>query len=252
MEQKGCEALTGIAGKPRRYILVVTANSDELFSISMLLQRFSYPVCTAQSAKQALDIIAVALPALVITDLLLPDMSGLEMLRNVKGDVRTLPILLLLPGADDHVEKRMIEIGGSVPCLAKPVHTEDLYRAVQAVIEATPRAHVRIPTELPVSVNKVLLDVSRGEYIMNISENGVFVRMLKPPRRDDRVSIEMNINGHAVKADSVVLHSRRSGEGPFRDPGMAVRFNEISPEDREVVRKFIHDEVTRGIPAESE
>jgi len=252
MEKTNGETLKGIAGKPRRYILVVTASSDDLFSISMLLQRFAYPVCTAQTAKQALDIIAVALPALVITDLVLPDMSGLEMLRNVKGDVRTLPILLLLPNADEHVEKRMVEIGGSVPCLEKPVHTEDLYRAVQSVIESTPRAHVRVPTELPVLVNKVLLDVSRGEYIMNISENGLFVRMHKPARRDDRVSIEMNINGHSVKADAVVLHSRRSGEGAYRDPGMAIRFTEIAPGDREVIQKFVRDEVTRGIKAENE
>ncbi len=242
----------GIIGIPHHYILVVTASSDDLFSISMLLQRFAYPVCTAQTAKQALDIIAVALPALVITDLVLPDMSGLEMLRNVKGDVRTLPILLLLPEPDACVEQRLVEIGGSVPCLAKPVHTEDLYRAVQAVIEATPRAYLRIPTTLPVTVNKVRLDAAKGEYIMNISENGVFVRMLKPPRRIERVSIELNINGRTINADAVVLHSHRSGEGTIRDPGMAVRFTAIAPEDREVIRKFIHDEVTRGIAAESE
>lgn len=252
MEKTNGETLKGVAGKPRRYILVVTANSDDLFSISMLLQRFTYPVCTAQTARQALDIIAVALPALVITDLVLPDMSGLDMLRNVKGDVRTLPILLLLPDTDEHVEKRMVEIGGSVPCLTKPVHSEDLYRAVQSVIESTPRAHVRIPTELPVLVNKILLDVSRGEYVMNISENGLFVRMQKPARRDDRVSIEMNINGRAVKAEAVVLHSRRSGEGAYRDPGMAVRFTEITSADREAIQKFVRGEVTRGIKAESE
>lgn len=244
--------LKAIAGKPHRYILVVTASSDDLFSISMLLQRFAYQVCTAQTAKQALDIIAVALPALVITDLALPDMSGLEMLRNVKGDVRTLPVLLLLPGPDAYVEQRPVEIGGSVPCLAKPVHTEDLYRVVQGVIEATPRAYLRIPTTLPVTVNKVRLDADKGEYIMNISENGVFVRMFKPPRRDERVSIELNINGCAVNEAAVVLHSHRSGGGPIRDPGMAVRFIAIAPETREVIRKFIHDEVTRGIAAESE
>jgi CheY-like chemotaxis protein len=252
MEKITGETMKDFAGKPRRYVLVVTASSDDLFSISMLLQRFSYPVCTAQTAKQALDIMAVALPALVITDLVLPDMSGLEMLRKVKGDVRTLPILLLLPSADEHIEKRMVEIGGSVPCLTKPVRTEDLYRAVQAVIEATPRAHLRVPTTLPVSVNRVLLDDAKGEYIMNISENGVFVRMFKPPRRDERVSIETNINGRIVKAEAVVLYSRRSGEGAIRDPGMALRFTTIAPEDHEVIRKFIHDEVTRGIPAESE
>jgi hypothetical protein len=33
---------------------------------------------------------------------------------------------------------------------------------------------------------------------------------------------------------------------------MSVRFTVIAPETREIIRKFIHDEVTRGIPAESE
>jgi len=72
MEEITGETLKRIAGNPRRYILVVTASSDDLFSISMLLQRFAYPVCTAQTAKQAIDIISVAQPAFVITDLVLP------------------------------------------------------------------------------------------------------------------------------------------------------------------------------------
>jgi hypothetical protein len=101
-------------------------------------------------------------------------------------------------------------------------------------------------------VNKVPLDAAKGEYIMNISENGVFVRMFKPLRRNERVSIELNIDGHDLNADAVVLYSRRAGEGPFRDPGMAVRFTVIAPETREIIRKFIHDEVTRGIAPESE
>lgn len=252
MEKIMDETLKGIASKPGRFILVVTSSTDDLFSISMLLQRFTYQVCTAQTAKQAIDIIAVAQPTLVITDLVLPDMSGLDILRNVKGDVRTLPMLLLLPGPDTHVETRQVEIGGGVLCLTKPVQTEDLYRAVQAVVEATPRAHLRIPAMLPVSVNKVLLDAAKGEYIMNISENGVFVRTLKPFRRNERVAIELHINGRPVSADAVVVYSRRTGEGPFRDPGMAVRFTVIASEMRENIRKFIHDEVTRGITAESE
>jgi len=98
-------------------------------------------------------------------------------------------------------------------------------------------------------VNRGRLDAAKGEYIMNLSEDGAFVQMLKPPRRNERVSIEMNINGRAVHAEAVVLHSHRSGEGLVRDPGMAVRFTTITPEDREAIRKFVHDEVTRGISA---
>jgi DNA-binding response OmpR family regulator len=252
LERQPGDAAKAAAGPPKRYILVVTAGSDDLFSISMQLQRFAYPVCTAQTAEQALNIIHVALPALVVVDLVLPDMSGLDMLRKVKGDVRTLPIILLLPHEDSHVEKRSVEIGGGVPCLTKPVRTEELYRAVQSLLEATPRSHLRIPTTLPVTVNKVLLDAAQGEHVMNISENGLFVRMQKPPRRNEQVTVELNINTIPIRAEAIVMHSRRAGEGPFREPGMAVRFTEIAPECREAIRGFIHDEVTRGIVAESD
>jgi CheY-like chemotaxis protein len=252
VDMQPSDAAKAASGPPKRYILVVTAGSDDLFRISMQLQRFAYQVCTAQTAGQALNFITVALPALVITDLVLPDMSGLDMLRKVKGDVRTLPIILLLPDEDTHVEKRSIEIGGGVPCLTKPVQTEELYRMVQALLEATPRSYLRIPTTLPVTVNKVLLDAALGEQVMNISENGLFVRMQKPPRRNEQVTVELNLNNDPIKAEAIVMHSRRAGEGPFREPGMAVRFTEIAPECREAIRKFIHDEVTRGIVAESE
>jgi len=246
------DAAKAAVGPPKRYILVVTSGSDDLFSISMQLQRFAYPVCTAQTAAQALGIIHVALPALVVVDLELPDMSGLDMLRKVKGDVRTLPVILLLSGEDSRVEKRSVEIGGGVPCLTKPVRTEDLYRVVQSVLEATPRSHLRIPAALPVMVNKILLDAVQGEHVMNISENGLFVRMQKPPRKHEQVTVELNISGAPVRAEAMVMHSRRAGEGAFREPGMAVRFTAIAPECREVIRRFIHDEVTRGIEAEQE
>lgn len=252
MESSTSIASIVAAGRSKRYILVITAGSDDLFSISMQLQRFQYPVCTAQTGEQALKIVAVALPALVITDLALPDMSGLDILRKVKGDVRTLPLILLLPGADSHVEKRSIEIGGGVPCLTKPVRTEELYRLVQSLLEATPRTYLRIPTMLPVTVNKVLLDAAQGEYMMNLSENGMFVRMQKPPRRHDQVTVEWRLTGSTVRAEAVVMHSRRAGEGAFREPGMALRFTSVAPADREIIRRFIRDEVTRGIAAESE
>ena len=252
MEPHSPEDAKAAAGPPKRYILVVTSGSDDLFSISMQLQRFAYQVCTAQTAEQALNIISVALPALVIADLVLPDMSGLDMLRKVKGDVRTLPIIMLLPGADAHVEKRSVEIGGGIPCLTKPVSTEDLYRMVQSLLEATPRTYLRIPTALPVTVNRILLDTAQGDFAVNISENGLFVRMQRPPRKHEQVSLELNINDVPIRAEGMVMHSRRAGEGAFREPGMAVRFIDIAPESREVIRKYIHDEVTRGIVAESE
>lgn len=230
-----------------RYILIAAGNADELYRTSMLLQRFAYPVCTAQSAKQAFDIITVSKPALVITDLDLPDASGLDLLRKLGSGARALPVILLLPTSGACVEARDVEIGGSIPCLTKPVEPEDLFRLVQAAVETTPRSTIRIPTRMPIVVNRILLDVQKGEYVTDLSEDGLYVRTLKPLRKGERITISLVVDGRTINADASVLYEHRPSEGLFREPGMAVKFEQIAPDDREHIRKHVHEKMTQGI-----
>lgn len=236
-----------------RYILIVESKTTDLFYDSMLLQRFEYRVCTVNSAGQAIELASMALPALVIADLYLPGMSGVDLIRLLRQDPRTfsLPVILLTPSGDQSGERRC-RAAGAIACLIKPVQAEELYRTVQAAIEATPRSSIRIRTKLSVSVNNVPLDCIEGECASILSEHGVYVRTLGPYPRDDRLALEMNINGRVVLADAVVLHSHRPGEGPFMEPGMGLKFIRIAPEDQEFIRQFIREEVSRGIVPETE
>lgn len=240
-------AAPGAAARGKGHILVVTASTDDLYRTSMLLQRFAYPVFTAQTMQQAFDMVSVTMPALVIADLVLPDTSGLDLLRKLGAGARTLPFILLLPAADSHVEQKHIELGGSVPCLAKPVQAEELFRLVQAAIEPTPRAAIRIQARLPVTVNKSPFDPLKGEYITDLSEDGLYIRTLRPSPRNDRVTVHLAVGGHSITADALVIYVHRPLDGLFREPGMALKFVRISPEDREAIRKHIHDAVTTGI-----
>jgi uncharacterized protein (TIGR02266 family) len=188
----------------------------------------------------------------VITELVLPDMGGLDLLRKLGCDARMLPLILLLPSSDAHVEMRNVEIGGSIPCLAKPVQADDLYRLVQAAIEPTPRTSIRIPMRLPITVNKVAFDSLKGEYITDLSEDGLYVRTLRPLARGERVTVQLQIDGHAISADALVLYVHRPTEGLFREPGMALRFERLLQEDREFIRQYIRDRVTAGISQNGE
>jgi len=247
MEKNSGDMASSEPGRKNRYLLVVNGRLEDLNYTAMILQRFSYPVFTAQNGQQALDMISLVMPALIITDLVLPDMSGLDLLRRAGEKARFLHVILLLPEADAKVEERSVEIGGAIPCLTKPVSAEDLYRTIQSVIEATPRTNIRIPTALPVSVNKVLLNDARGECVTNLSEHGLFVRMLKPARRHEQVSLNLSIGSRAIDAEAAVLYSHRSSDGPLREPGMSLKFVRITPNDQEFIRGFIHREVMRGI-----
>lgn len=237
----------GAAARGKGHILVITANTDDLYRTSLLLQRFAYPVFTAQTIQQAFEMVSVTMPALVIADLVLPDTSGLDLLRKLGACARTLPFILLLPEADAHVERKNIELGGSVPCLAKPVQAEDLFRLVQAAIEPTPRTTIRIQARLPVTVNKSPFDPLKGEYIIDLSEDGLYIRTFRPSTRNDRVTVLFSVAGRTITAEATVIYVHRPLDGLFREPGMALKFVRISAEDREAIRQHIHDAVTKGI-----
>lgn len=240
-------AAPGAAGRTKGHILVIAAHTDDLYRISMLLQRFSYPVFTAQSMQQAFDMVTVSKPALVIADLVLPDTSGLDLLRKLGSVARDLPFILLLPGADAHVEKRSVELGGSVPCLAKPVQAEDLFRLVQAAIEPTPRSTIRIQARLPVTVNKVSFDPLKAEYLTDLSEDGMYIRTLRPSARNERVTVQLELNGRSITAEALVIYVHRPIDGLYREPGMALKFEKIDAADHEAIRTHIHAAVTQGI-----
>lgn len=242
------EYLPTDANRMQRYILVVAGNSDDLYRTSMLLQRLAYPVCTAQTGKQAVDMVLVSRPSLVITELVLPDMGGLDLLRKLGTDARMLPVILLLPTSDSHVEKRDVEIGGSIPCLSKPVQADALYRLVQAAIEPTPRSSIRIAMRLPIVVNKVPFDSLKGEYVTDLSEDGLYVRTLRPPAKGEKITVQIQIDGRNIDADATVLYVHRPTEGLFREPGMALHFDRLAREDRDFIQQYIRERVTAGIP----
>jgi CheY-like chemotaxis protein len=237
-----------------RYILVVDSKTNDVFYTSMLLQRFDYRTCSASTATHALEMISMALPALVIVDLSLPGMSGIDLLDLLKQDARTadLPFIMLIQEGDLNAERRCRDAGAAF-IVEKPVKAEELYRTVQAAIEPVPRANIRIQTKLPVRVNGVSIDMN-GECSAVLSEHGMYVCMEKPYARNELVAIEMFLNERIISITAQVLYSHRFGEGPFKEPGMGLKFVRIAALDREFIRQFINDEVNRGIalPAKSD
>ena len=232
-----------------RYILAAAGNANDLFTTAMLLHRFNYPVCTARNARQALDMVSVAMPSLVIADAVLPGMSGIELLRVLGKNPHTfsIPVILLLPPSGGAgLEREDVEIGGAF-ILQKPVEIEDLYRFVQAAVERTPRMNIRVQTALPVAVNKVSLDVARGECATHLSVQGMFIRTFKYHRSGESLALQLTIHGRTINADATIIHTRRQDDSPLAEPGMAVKFTRLTGEDRELIKRFVHDEVTRGI-----
>jgi CheY-like chemotaxis protein/Tfp pilus assembly protein PilZ len=234
--------------RSNRYLLVVDNNTSDLFIASMLLQRFKYQVCTANTAGQSLEMMSIARPALVMAELLLPGMSGLDLFKIMKQDPRTssIPFIFLYNSADD-TEQRRSMTSGADGYLLKPIIVEDLYRIVQAAVETTPRANIRIQASLDVRVNSEMLDHVEGDCASVLSEHGMYVRTHKPYQKNERVTMQVNLNGRSIGLEATVLYCHTYGNGPFKEPGMGLTFSRIDSADRDYIRKFIREEVTKGI-----
>ncbi len=226
-----------------RYLVVVDQDSNHRFYLSMLLQRFEYRVVTTGTAEEALGMIAVAAPALVLVDVALPSASFRLLLQKLRQEPPTAVIGLCSNGFDPTTFHKM----GVDACLHRPVPAEDLYRTVQSLIEPTPRANIRIHTKLPVTVDGKPLDCAEGECASILSEHGMYIRTLRPSAVNARVAITLTIDGRAIPISAEVRYSHRFGEGPFGEPGMGLKFAKIAAPDQYFLKEYIHANVTRGI-----
>ncbi len=239
---------SGAASRSTSYVLVVDSNPHDLVSLSRVLQRFDYHVCTAATAEEALEMVKVAVPYLVITDMSLSGMNGFELIQYLKQEPAAagVPVIVktgqLTPELD-----QMCRQAGAEACVQRPVQIEELYRKVQAAIEPKPRSHIRISTLLPVFVNKRPLDLGEGECASMLSAHGMYIRTQNPYPVKMNVLIKITLPSKTVSAEARVVYSHTFGQGPHGSPGMGLYFVEITPEDQDVIRKYVNAQVVKGI-----
>lgn len=229
------------------FALLVDGFARDLFTTGMILQRLNYDVYIFNTGEDALRFMESALPALVITELSLPQMSGLELLVRIKHDQRTKKVPVIIhTGHDDRKREELCRASGCAAILKKPADPDALYSAIQEATEPTPRKHIRIRTLLPVRVGGT--PASAGtEYISELSENGIFIRTLNPRPVGVLLPVTIIIHTIPVKLKAVVLRNVTMKRGLFKEPGMALKFVEIAGTDRDLLRNFIKGQIMKDI-----
>lgn len=121
---------------PRRTILVVEDNSDMSSYITMLFER-DYRVLTALTGRQGLEIATAELPDLVLQDIMLPDINGVECCRMLSENTLTshIPVVMLSCKSD---EQSVVEaLGfGAADYVAKPFNPQILKTKVSTLINS--------------------------------------------------------------------------------------------------------------------
>lgn len=127
-------------------VLVLNVNDDEAtrYLYSNILKRGGYRVLEAANGEMALRLVARERPDLVLLDVRLPDLSGLEVCRRIKSDPQTATILVVQTSATFASMDRRIEglDSGADAYLAQPIENVELLATIRAMLR-TRRAETR-------------------------------------------------------------------------------------------------------------
>jgi two-component system cell cycle response regulator DivK len=115
----------------RKQILVVEDNEKNMKLFRDVLQATGYQTLEASTAGQALALASKYRPALVLMDIQLPDMDGLEALGRLRTDVRTAAIPVLAVTAQAmRGDRERFTAAGFDGYLSKPVDVDELLEIV--------------------------------------------------------------------------------------------------------------------------
>ena len=120
-----------------RTILVIDDNPVNLKLAAEVLLADGHAVLRAEDAEQALRLLERHMPDLVLTDIALPKMDGLELTRRLKADprYRHLPVIALTASAMKGDEARVLEAGCDA-YIAKPIDTRTLSAQILRLLSA--------------------------------------------------------------------------------------------------------------------
>jgi two-component system, OmpR family, response regulator len=171
-------------------ILVVDDDPGIRDVVCFALQKAGFATVVAADGEQALARFASEKPALVVLDILMPELDGVEVCRRLRGDARgrATPIVFL-SSKDDEVDRIVgLEVGGD-DYVAKPFSPRELVARVRAILRrfATAPAEKAPP---PLKHGRLSLDAEQfkafwdeRELTLTLTEFGILRTLLRRPGR---------------------------------------------------------------------
>ena len=141
-------------------ILVVEDESSIASFVSLYLKNAGYAVRTASTGADALTMAAAHEPALIVLDLMLPDIDGLEVCKRVR-QTSDVPILMLT-ARDEDVDKIIgLEVGAD-DYLTKPFNPRELVARIKSILRRSAPERRELQTEV-IQHGDLRVDAGRRE-----------------------------------------------------------------------------------------
>ncbi|MCK5312047.1 MAG: response regulator [Desulfobacteraceae bacterium] len=119
------------------HILIIDDDEQILTMLKQAIERKGYKVTTAINGKEGIKLYKETLADIVITDIVMPEMEGLEAIRRLRKEYQDIKIIALSGGGfvspDEYL--KLAKQFGAKYVFAKPVNLQDLFNAIKELTE---------------------------------------------------------------------------------------------------------------------
>lgn len=212
-------------------ILVVDDEPNIREVVGLYLRQDGHAVVVAADDEEALRLYRQARPDLVVLDLMLPGLSGLEVCRRIQGE-RRVPLIMLTAKGEE--EDRIVGLGvGADDYVVKPFSPRELVARVAAVLRRVNEAsagpangEVLSFGELQINPNTRIVTVQGDPVALTAREFDLLHHMASSPGRvftRDRLMESVWGYTFAAETSTVTVHVRRLREKVEADPAHPCR-----------------------------
>ncbi len=149
-------------------ILLVDDEPNIIQLARMYLEREGYRIISAADGKEALDAIRVKKPNLVVLDVMLPEMDGLEVCKRLRREKNNVPVIMLT-ARDDDIDKILgLELGAD-DYMTKPFNPRELTARVKVILRRSERFTKESSSEM-LRIGDLVIDPARREVYLGEKE----------------------------------------------------------------------------------
>lgn len=174
---------------PAKKILIVEDEKDILQLVKLYLEKEGFRTVAAATGADGLTQVAAEKPDLVVLDLMLPELDGLEVCKRLRSqpDTATLPILMLTAKAEETDTIIGLELGAD-DYVTKPFSPKTLVARVKALLRRTDRHPTTGETQYrygPLTMDLARHEVRLGQQDVELTakEFGLLEHLLRHPGR---------------------------------------------------------------------
>lgn len=225
--------MRGIPVAQKKTILVVDDEVKIAEVVKSYLESTGYIAVCANSGAQALRLFETCAPALVILDLMLPDMSGEDICRVIRQKSRT-PIIMLTAKIEESSIIHGLSLGAD-DYITKPFSPRQLMARVEAVLRRTVEAPVTPAGEFSYNDGELIIDGLRHEVrkhgvpvLLTPNEYKILMTMAKYPARvftrDELIVYALGdeFNGFDRVIDTHIKNIRQKLGDDSKSPGYII------------------------------